>query len=81
MKLLYKNLGKEQLAAGRPGWRQADNGSYSDLNELIGFIIDAFIVWKLTVSNVMINAPAVVTTNTHIDISVWYSYFCSHPDK
>jgi len=55
--------------------------TYSDLRELIGFIIDALIVWKLTVSNVMTNAPAVVTIKTHTEISVWYSYSCSHSDR
>ncbi len=52
--------------------------SYSDLRLFTGLAIAALIILKLTVNKVMAIAPPMVTTTTHAETSVRYSYFCSH---
>src|SRR5579871_2385799 len=47
--------------------------NYSERRLFTGFAIAAFIAWKLTVINVIINAPTPDATNTHTDIDVLYS--------
>src|SRR5687768_21432 len=54
---------------------------YSDRRLLTGLLNAAFIVWKLTVSNVMMRAAALVAMKTQPEISVRYSYRCSQPSR
>jgi hypothetical protein len=44
---------------------------YSDLKLFTGLATAAFTAWKLTVTNVMINALAIVMTNTYHVIGAW----------
>lgn len=51
--------------------------SHSVLKLFTGLAIAAFIAWKLTVSNVIANAPNPDTINIHNDMVVLYSYCCN----
>ena len=46
------------------------SGHHSVRSDFTGFAITAFIAWKLTVINVIINAPTPDATNIHTDIDV-----------